>query len=398
MNLVYFLTKRLRRRALKTILINLINYRFRHIVQYSERSVEKREARYYEFAVFGLIFCLYQLFFLDNSYEIFYSLENQFPMNFIEMVMRIFAGLGCLILGLQHFWKEEFKKKYLPVCFHLIMMCSLPFLSIYSYLVSPTNEVVLLSGILSIFSVALLVDWLTFIIIISAGFVMGNLAYLCFSFMVEQNIVYIDAIVGELVYLLLSSIMALILYLVQERQLIKLKYAAITDRLTGLYNSYYLDMRLQRMIVNAQGREKNLSIMIINVDYLKNINSTYGYQIGDRMIKTIANNISNNMRTTDVCARYKYEEFIVIMPDVTCQDIEIIAERLRYKITRSPIKISCKPYSLNCNISVGIAEFMENDTLLSLKNRALIALNKAKESGGNIVVMNSTFTDIDIAS
>lgn len=398
MKLVYFLTKVFGRKNFKTILLNLINYRIRHIVQYSERSIEKHEARYYEFAVFGLIFCLYPLLFLDMPYEAFYSIENQYPLHFIEIALRICAGLGCIALGLNHIWKEEFKKKYLPFCFHFIMMCSLPSLSTYAYLVSPIDEVVMLSGILSIFSVALLVDWLTFTIVIFAGFIIGNLAYMLFAFMAEQDIIYKGAIVGELIYLLLASIMSLILYLVQERQRIKQKHAAIIDRLTGLYNRYYLDMRLQRMIEHAKGRQKSLSIMAINIDYLKNINNSYGYQTGDKIIKTIANNIMYNMRSSDICARYKDEEFIVVMPDVNCQGAEIIAERLLYKINRAPLKISSKPYNLNCSVSIGIAELIETDSQVSLKNRAVIALNKAKTGGRNMVATNSTFTNIDIAS
>jgi two-component system cell cycle response regulator len=165
---------------------------------------------------------------------------------------------------------------------------------------------------------------------------------------------------------------------------------AITDQLTGLHNRRYMSRHLDNLLANARKNERPLAFVIMDIDHFKNVNDTYGHDIGDEVLKEFASRIAANVRGIDLACRYGGEEFVVVMPDTDVAFAYSIAERLRQTVEANPVKISRAPSQLSITISIGIAK-MEgaDDSAEALLHRADQALYRAKRSGRNRVVADA---------
>jgi two-component system cell cycle response regulator len=165
---------------------------------------------------------------------------------------------------------------------------------------------------------------------------------------------------------------------------------AITDQLTGLHNRRYMSRHLDSLLANAKKNERPLAFVIMDIDYFKQVNDSYGHDIGDEVLKEFAGRIAANTRGIDLACRYGGEEFVVVMPDTDVAFAYTIAERLRQSVETTPIRISRAPDTLNITISIGIAR-MEggDDSADALLHRADQALYRAKRSGRNRVVADA---------
>ena len=165
---------------------------------------------------------------------------------------------------------------------------------------------------------------------------------------------------------------------------------AITDQLTGLHNRRYMSRHLDTLLANAQKNERPLAFVIMDIDYFKQVNDTYGHDIGDEVLKEFASRIAANTRGIDLACRYGGEEFVVAMPDTDMAFAYNIAERLRHSIETTPVKISRSPGEISITISIGIAKAEgPGDTAEKLLHRADQALYRAKRSGRNRVVADA---------
>ncbi len=165
---------------------------------------------------------------------------------------------------------------------------------------------------------------------------------------------------------------------------------AITDQLTGLHNRRYMSRHLDSLVETARKSGKPLAFVIMDIDFFKAINDTYGHDIGDEVLKEFASRIAANVRGIDLACRYGGEEFVVVMPDTEVSFAYAIAERLRKSIETTPVEISRKPGSINITISIGIAASEgEGDNADRLLHRADQALYRAKRSGRNRVVADA---------
>ncbi len=90
---------------------------------------------------------------------------------------------------------------------------------------------------------------------------------------------------------------------------------AITDQLTGLHNRRYMSRHLDNLVSSAKKNEKPIAFVIMDIDYFKSVNDTYGHDIGDEVLKEFASRIAANVRGIDLACRYGGEEFVVVMPD-----------------------------------------------------------------------------------
>jgi two-component system cell cycle response regulator len=165
---------------------------------------------------------------------------------------------------------------------------------------------------------------------------------------------------------------------------------AITDQLTGLHNRRYMSRHLDTLMSNARKSERPLAFVIMDIDYFKQVNDTYGHDIGDEVLKEFAARIAANTRGIDLACRYGGEEFVVAMPDTDIAFATNIAERLRQSIETTPVKISRAPGQLTITISIGIARCEgASDTAENLLHRADQALYRAKRTGRNKVVADA---------
>src|SRR5436190_7324839 len=165
---------------------------------------------------------------------------------------------------------------------------------------------------------------------------------------------------------------------------------AITDKLTGLQNRRYTSRHLDTLVSNARKNARPLAFVIMGIDFFKQVNDTYGHDMGDEVLKEFASRISANVRGIDLACRYGGEEFVVAMPDTDMSFAYSIAERLRQSIETTPVKLSRAPGTLNITISIGIAKPEgAEDTPEQLSHRADQALYRAKRTGRNKVVADA---------
>jgi two-component system cell cycle response regulator len=165
---------------------------------------------------------------------------------------------------------------------------------------------------------------------------------------------------------------------------------AITDQLTGLFNRRYMASHLGTLIGNAKTTGKPVSFLIIDIDYFKRVNDTYGHDVGDEVLREFAGRISANVRGIDLACRYGGEEFVVVMPDTDLNFAYMVAERLRQAVADAPFRISAPVGQLPVTISIGVtASEGAGDSAEALLKRADQALYRAKRDGRNRVVADA---------
>ena len=157
---------------------------------------------------------------------------------------------------------------------------------------------------------------------------------------------------------------------------------ASTDKLTGIYNRRMLDEILQIEIDVAQRHQSELSLIIVDIDYFKDVNDKYGHLVGDETLKTMSSIISEHTRNSDVFGRYGGEEFLIICAHTNKENAFVLAEKLRKIIENYNFdKIGTK------TISLGISSYEKNDDINSLFKKADDALYCAKKEGRNRTII-----------
>ena len=169
-----------------------------------------------------------------------------------------------------------------------------------------------------------------------------------------------------------------------------LQYATI-DALTNLNNRRQFELRLGQEIATTKRQNKPLCAMMIDIDFFKKVNDTYGHASGDAVLRGVAAIVKAALRESDIPSRYGGEEFAVLLPYTHLQEAQIVGERLRKAVETSPIPIndeSSEVKSIKVTISMGIAEFNNQETGEELFERADKALYEAKERGRNRVCIS----------
>jgi two-component system cell cycle response regulator len=161
---------------------------------------------------------------------------------------------------------------------------------------------------------------------------------------------------------------------------------AITDQLTGLFNRRYMSRHLSTLL--SEGA-KPVSFLMLDVDFFKQINDTYGHDVGDEVLKEFANRISANVRGIDLACRFGGEEFVVVMPDTDLSFAYLVAERLRQSVADAPFVLNGEARQLPVTISIGVAASQNGDTPEVLLKRADQALYRAKREGRNRVAADA---------
>ena len=165
---------------------------------------------------------------------------------------------------------------------------------------------------------------------------------------------------------------------------------ALSDPLTELSNRRAFEWELPRQIQNARTRSTPLCLIILDVDYFKAINDTYGHLVGDRVLQMLSVRLQHNLRFYDTPFRYGGEEFVILLSNTEPEEAETIAERLRCLIGDQPFTIN-ETLDLSITFSAGTAYLTLDDDEqgVSLLNRADQNLLKAKNTGRNRVVNSS---------
>ena len=169
-----------------------------------------------------------------------------------------------------------------------------------------------------------------------------------------------------------------------------LKHATL-DALTGLNNRRQMEVRLKQEVSNTKRNKSSLCCMMLDVDYFKKVNDTYGHAAGDCVLKSVSEIIKKEIREYDIACRYGGEEFYIILPQTNLKEASLVAHRLRKIIEDSKINIKDANIEgvkfLKITVSIGVCEYNEEMSVDEFSQCADKALYEAKESGRNRVIV-----------
>ena len=177
----------------------------------------------------------------------------------------------------------------------------------------------------------------------------------------------------------------------QELTLKRVKHQAErlaqTDPLTGLHNRRYFMRRLNEEIERVKRQGYALSVLVLDLDYFKHVNDTHGHDVGDRVLRVIANVCDEVKRVTDVCSRIGGEEFAVLLPDTKGPGALKLAQRLRETIFDQFIAAAAEEAPpIRVTASIGVATVSRHSPYLEhVLSQADQALYQAKNDGRNTV-------------
>lgn len=167
---------------------------------------------------------------------------------------------------------------------------------------------------------------------------------------------------------------------------------AKTDGLTGLYNHRVFQERIKEEILRASRYKRTLFLLMADIDHFKKINDTYGHQVGDMVLKTVADIIKKNVRQLDFPARYGGEEFALILPETDCDNAYKVGERIRKAIENHEFRLE-DGKTFRVTISIGIACFpIDSKDREELVKKADQALYYAKQEGRNRVCLYNSIS------
>ncbi|PIE03492.1 MAG: hypothetical protein CSA81_01755 [Acidobacteria bacterium] len=167
----------------------------------------------------------------------------------------------------------------------------------------------------------------------------------------------------------------------------KLYTQAVTDDLSGLFLRKYMEQRIKEELARSQRHQRPCCLLMIDIDFFKHINDTYGHPAGDEVITEVAQRLQSTAREMDVVGRYGGEEFIMLLPETVPSGALIVAERIRKLISRATFERDGHVFSVTISIGVVSSNSIDSYQPLPFIRAADDALYRAKSSGRNRTVM-----------
>ena len=163
------------------------------------------------------------------------------------------------------------------------------------------------------------------------------------------------------------------------------KDLANKDYLTGSYNRRYFFETSAAILNKSSRKDEDIAVATLDIDHFKNVNDTYGHDIGDIAIKEIATILNANLRVSDLVARFGGEEYCILLENISAEDTYMLFEKIRFSFEKNEIKID--DLTLKYTVSLGIAFGKSKDInkMLKISDEALY---EAKETGRNRVVIH----------
>lgn len=161
----------------------------------------------------------------------------------------------------------------------------------------------------------------------------------------------------------------------------------LTDSLTGLSNRKAFDEQIQERVSESSRINSPLVVMLLDIDHFKRFNDNFGHQVGDQVLRLVARTLTDNVKGRDIAARYGGEEFGILLPDTPLAAGLKVAESLRRSVeTREIINKATNKSLGRITMSIGVAEYVDGESISDLVSRADSALYRAKKAGRNKVI------------
>ena len=194
----------------------------------------------------------------------------------------------------------------------------------------------------------------------------------------------------EVVYPLIFSIAAftfayIVKYLIKSRDFEQQYKLATTDGLTELYNHRYFQEQIRMQIEQSKRYNHNFSLIIIDIDFFKKFNDTFGHQSGDAVLRQVAQTLKRNVRATDIVCRYGGEEMSIILPNTGKDEAFSTAQKICERVASKKFKLAGDKET-NVTISLGVSTFpYDGDNAPAIIEAADKRLYNAKNNGRNQV-------------
>jgi len=165
------------------------------------------------------------------------------------------------------------------------------------------------------------------------------------------------------------------------------EHQATVDALTGVHNRRWMSEAFPRVLHRCKLDSSNSAILVIDIDFFKRVNDTYGHLVGDVALKSLAKIMQVYLRPHDLLVRYGGEEFAILLPDTGIEQARSIAERLRTMVAANEIVSGDLAFKIT--VSIGIAPTTQEGSLEDFFGAADRALYRAKELGRNRVEISA---------
>lgn len=198
---------------------------------------------------------------------------------------------------------------------------------------------------------------------------------------------YVVAVLWGLNPWLIAPALSPLVPMYQALRVPQLERDASTDSKTGLWNARHFNKLFTAEMERARRFGHSLSIIMADLDLLRNINNTYGHLAGDAVLQGVGQSIRTTVREYDIASRFGGEEFVIALPETNLAEARLIGERLRAAVEAASFPVSTKPMPLRATMSLGVACFPEDGTTpMDLIHQADVAVYQAKLQGRNRVV------------
>lgn len=247
-----------------------------------------------------------------------------------------------------------------------------------------TSDYMIILAVVAI--VGLIVMYSTSTIFALLSTILFSIAYLFISYylMVMCNL-WIPVVLPLISIIMAFAISFLAKYLIKSRDFEYQYKLATVDGLTELHNHRYFQEALKNQIEISKRYEQEFSLILIDIDYFKKFNDTYGHQAGDAVLKQVAQVLKKNSRTTDFVCRYGGEEMAIILPNTKVEEAFFNANRINKAVAEKEFHLNSTEVG-NVTISLGVATFPNDaDDAPGLIEHADKGLYYAKEHGRNQV-------------
>jgi diguanylate cyclase (GGDEF)-like protein len=185
-----------------------------------------------------------------------------------------------------------------------------------------------------------------------------------------------------LINLLFICIIGLFFLLMLSSELVAIVEAqSLHDHVSGALNRRGIDQRLALELVRAERNGYQLAIALIDIDHFKQINDTAGHAAGDAALRQIVEVIAGRLRSYDFFGRFGGDEFLLVLPQTSCDDALRIAERMKHAVSG----LAVSGFALPISLSIGLTFATPSETAISMLARADMALYNAKRAGRNCI-------------
>ena len=276
-------------------------------------------------------------------------------------VSRLYPGVEIHATFLNNFIEDSFVSKT-PFVVDVLIVFALAFATMFIVFASASTVFATLSTLMM---------FLGYIFV----------TYYCMYF----NNLWLPLVLPIFAAVIVFALAYIIKYLIKSRDFEYQYKLATVDGLTDLYNHRYFQETLKQQMEMSKRYGTNVSLIIIDIDFFKKFNDTFGHQAGDAVLRQVAQVLKKNVRTSDVVCRYGGEEMSIILPNTNNEEARINAERICKAVAEKPFKLNATDES-HVTVSLGVATFpQDGENSKALIETADKGLYRAKENGRNQV-------------